>query len=64
MIAMVLFAQRRYAAGGALLAFATVSKLFPGLLLVYLLIQRKSRALAWTVGLCIALIAISLVDTG
>jgi alpha-1,2-mannosyltransferase len=64
MIAMVLFAQRRYAAGGALLAFATVSKLFPGLLLVYLLIQRKWRALAWTVGLCIALIAISLVDTG
>ncbi len=64
MIAMVLFAQRRYAAGGALLAFTTVSKLFPGLLLVYLLIQRKWRALAWTVGLCIALIAISLVDTG
>lgn len=64
MIAMVLFTQRRYAAGGALLAFATVSKLFPGLLLVYLLVQRKWRALAWTVGLCIVLIAISLVDTG
>jgi alpha-1,2-mannosyltransferase len=64
MIAMVLLAQRRYAAGGALLAYATVSKLFPGLLLVYLLVQRKWRALAWTVGLCIALIAISLVDTG
>jgi len=43
---------------------ATVSKLFPGLLLVYLLVQRKWRALAWTVGLCVALIAISLVDTG
>lgn len=64
MIAMVLLAQRRYAAGGALLAYATVSKLFPGLLLVYLLVQRKWRALAWTVGLCLALIAISLVDTG
>jgi alpha-1,2-mannosyltransferase len=64
MIAMVLLAQRRYAAGGALLAYATVSKLFPGLLLVYLLVQRKWRALAWTVGLCIALVAISLVDTG
>ena len=64
MIAMVLLAQRRHAAGGALLAYATVSKLFPGLLLVYLLVQRKWRALAWTVGLCIALIAISLVDTG
>ena len=64
MIAMVLLAQRRYAAGGALLAYATVSKLFPGVLLVYLLVQRKWRALAWTVGLCFALIAISLVDTG
>jgi alpha-1,2-mannosyltransferase len=64
MLAMVLLAQRRYAAGGALLAYATVSKLFPGLLLVYLLVQRKWRALVWTVGLCIALIAISLVDTG
>jgi alpha-1,2-mannosyltransferase len=63
-LAMVLFAQRRYAAGGALLAYATVSKLFPGVLLVYLLVQRKWRALAWTVGLCIALVAISLVDTG
>jgi Glycosyltransferase family 87 len=64
MIAMVLLAQRHYASGGALLAYATVSKLFPGLLLVYLLVQRKWRALAWTVGLCIALVAISLVDTG
>jgi alpha-1,2-mannosyltransferase len=64
MIAMVLLALRSYAAGGALLAYATVSKLFPGMLLVYLLVQRKWRALAWTVGLCIALIAVSLVDTG
>jgi alpha-1,2-mannosyltransferase len=47
MIAMVLLAQRRYAAGGALLAYATVSKLFPGLLLVYLVVQRKWRALAF-----------------
>ena len=47
-----------------MLAYATVSKLFPGVLLVYLLVQRKWRALAWTVGLCIALVAISLVDTG
>jgi hypothetical protein len=64
MIAMVLLVQRRYLAGGALLAFATVSKLFPGLLIVYLLMQRKWRALAWTAGACVALIAISLVDTG
>ena len=64
MIAMVLLAQRRYAAGGALLAFATVSKLFPGLLLIYLLVRREWRALAWTSGMIAALVAISLLDTG
>lgn len=34
MLAMALFERRRFAAGGALLAYATMSKLFPGLLLV------------------------------
>ena len=64
MIAMVLLAQRRYAAGGAVLAFVTVSKLFPGLLIVYLLVRREWRALAWTIGLIAALVAVSLLDTG
>jgi alpha-1,2-mannosyltransferase len=64
MLGMVLVAQRRYAAGGALLAFATVSKLFPGMLLVYLLVRREWRALAWTAGLTVATVAISLLDTG
>jgi hypothetical protein len=64
MIAMVLLAQRRYAAGGSVLAFVTVSKLFPGLLIVYLLLRREWRALAWTIGMMAALVAISLLDTG
>jgi len=64
MLAMVFFAQRRYAAGGALLAFATVSKLFPGMLIVHLAARREWRALAWTVGLCAALVGISFLDTG
>ena len=64
MIAMVLLAQRRYAAGGALLAFVTVSKLFPGLLIVYLLVRREWRALAWTMGVIAVLVGISLLDTG
>jgi hypothetical protein len=63
-IAMALVERRRYAAGGALLAYITVSKLFPGLLLVYLLARREWRALAWTTGLSVALVAISLLDTG
>jgi alpha-1,2-mannosyltransferase len=48
MLAMVLFERRRWAAGAALLAFATVSKLYPGLLIVYLLVRRQWRAVFWT----------------
>jgi hypothetical protein len=64
MLAMVFFAQRRYAAGGVLLAFMTVSKLFPGMLIVYLAIRREWRAVAWTTAFCAALVGISLLDTG
>jgi alpha-1,2-mannosyltransferase len=64
MLAMALFTQRRYAAGGLLLAFVTVSKLFPGMLIVYLAVRREWRALAWTVGLCAALVGISFFETG
>jgi hypothetical protein len=64
MLAMVFFAQRRYAAGGALLAFVTVSKLFPGMLIVYLAVRREWRAVAWTTAFCAALVGISLLDTG
>jgi alpha-1,2-mannosyltransferase len=64
MLAMVFFAQRRYAAGGALLAFVTVSKLFPGMLIVYLAVRREWRAVAWTTAFFAALVGISLLDTG
>jgi alpha-1,2-mannosyltransferase len=64
MLAMVFFARRRYAAGGVLLAFVTVSKLFPGMLIVYLAVRREWRAVAWTTGFCAALVGISLLDTG
>jgi hypothetical protein len=64
MLAMVLFTRRHYAAGGALLAFATVSKLFPGMLIVYMAVRREWRALAWTVGMCAALVGISFLGTG
>lgn len=64
MFAMALFTQRHYAVGGALLAFATVSKMFPGMLIVYLAARREWRALVWTVGLCAVLVGISFFDTG
>jgi hypothetical protein len=64
MLAMLLFERRRFAAGGALLAFATVSKLFPGLLLVYLIARRQWRAVAWTAAMGALLVALSLADLG
>jgi len=48
LLALPAFDTRRNWLGGALLGFAVVSKLFPGLLLVFLLLQRKWRAVAWT----------------
>jgi hypothetical protein len=50
MIAMVLFARGRKATGAALLAFAIVSKLWPGMLIVYLMARREWRAVLWTTG--------------
>ena len=63
-LAMVAFERRRWAAGGALLAYATVSKLYPGLLSVYLLVRREWRALIWTAGFCVALAGLTLMDMG
>ena len=64
MVAMVLFARKRTAAGGALLAFATVSKLFPGLLVVYLIARREWRAVGWTAAFGVAYAALALVLFG
>jgi len=64
MLAMLLFRGRQYAAGGALLAFATVSKMFPGALIVYLAVRREWRALLWTLGLACVLVGVSFLDTG
>jgi hypothetical protein len=51
--AMICFEERRPAVGGALLAVATVSKLFPAFLLVYLLARRRWREVAWTLAGCV-----------
>ncbi|HXU03285.1 MAG TPA: glycosyltransferase family 87 protein [Polyangia bacterium] len=64
MLAMLLFERRRFAAGGALLAFAIVSKLFPGLLLVTLIVRRQFRAVAWTAAMGALLVVLSLVVVG
>ena len=64
MLAMVLFEKRRDAAGGAILAFVAMSKIYPGMLVIYLLAQRRWRALAWTVAAEFAFLAVSLLDIG
>jgi hypothetical protein len=64
MLAMLAFERRQDAIGGLLLGYATVGKLFPGLLLVYLLARREWRPAAWTAGWSLVLSAIAIADFG
>jgi hypothetical protein len=64
MLAMRLFERDRPVAGGLLLAFATVSKLFPGVLLIYLLLRRQWKPVAWAAAWAVVLTAVSLIDLG
>lgn len=63
-LAMVAFDTERHATGGALLAFAVLSKLSPGLIGVVLVVQRRWRAVAWTAGFAALLLAASLATLG
>jgi hypothetical protein len=64
MLAMLCFERGRPAAGGALLAYATASKLYPGMLVVYLIARRQWKAVGWTAAMGIVLLSASLVDIG
>jgi len=64
MLAMLLFERRSKAAGGLLLAYVTVAKLYPGVLVLFLLLRRDWRAAWWTVGFGSALVAISMAAFG
>jgi alpha-1,2-mannosyltransferase len=61
MVAMLLISRGRVALGGAILAFAIASKIYPGLLVVYLIARREWRAVGWTaacgVAWCLATMA-------
>ncbi len=63
-LAMIAFDRGRHALGGLLLAVVTLSKLFPGLLLVYLAARRKWRSVAWTVAMMIAWTAVAFAVLG
>lgn len=62
---MVAFDTQRRAWGGALLSFAVLSKIFPGLLLITLAAQRRWRDVGWTLtmGTLIVLIAVLVLGT-
>ena len=63
--AMLAFEVKRPALGGLLLAGAFASKLFPGILMLYLLVQRRWRELAWTGAFTavFALLTLALIGT-
>jgi hypothetical protein len=63
-VAMVLLARGRRAAGGALLGFLTLAKVFPGILIVVLVVRRRWRDLGWTLGACAAFAAAALAAFG
>ncbi len=63
-LAMYCIDRRAYALGGALLAFAILGKLYPGVFVLYLLLRGEWRAVAWTAVFGVVLVAISLADVG
>ncbi len=63
-LAMAEIERKRRPLGGAVLAFVTVSKLYPGLLVVYLLARRDWRAVAWTAVFSVIFVALTIADVG
>lgn len=63
-LAMVAFDRDRPALGGALLAFAILSKISPGILGIVLLAQRRFRSALWTAAFGVLFLALSLLTIG
>lgn len=63
-LAMVLFENERPVLGGALLAFAILAKISPGVLGIVLLAQRRWRDALWTAGFGIVLIGATALASG
>jgi hypothetical protein len=64
MTSMVAFERERPLLGGALLGFAIVAKISPGILLVYLLMRKRWKDVAFTAGACAAYTALGLLVLG
>ena len=63
-LAMIAFSRGRTLAGGFALALCAVSKIFPGVLGLVLLVQRQWRAAAATIGASALLVAVALATVG
>ena len=63
-LAMVAFHRDRPALGGALLAFAILSKISPGILGIVLLAQRRWRSALWTAAFGVLWLALSVLTLG
>jgi alpha-1,2-mannosyltransferase len=63
-LAMAALERERRVLGGALLAFVTVAKLYPGLLVVYLLARRDWRGVMWTGAFAVVFVALTVADVG
>ncbi len=61
---MLAVERRRPRLGGALLAAAILAKMFPAVLLPYLAIRRRFRALAWTAASGVLITAVALAVLG
>jgi hypothetical protein len=64
LVAMLLFERDRPALGGLLLGYAIASKLYPGVFIIYLLVRRQWKAVAWTAATGIALAVGTFLDIG
>jgi hypothetical protein len=59
MLAMLAFERGRHVLGGGVLAALALAKVFPGILILLLLLQRRWRSLAWTTAFGILFLIIS-----
>jgi hypothetical protein len=63
-VALVLLVTQRIKTGAPILAYVALSKIFPGVLVVYLLLARRWRAVAWTAASGVALVALAVAVLG
>ena len=63
-VAMVAFERQHHALGGALLALVILAKISPGVLALYLVLQKRWRPVLWTAGFGVVWSAIALAAFG